>query len=123
MKSDMMFDRLEKMRGVELSSEEKHEINLWNKGRALNQIIVTEGWQVVLEILASYAGDATEKLVSTDPAETKEVLANHAIAFAAGRIYSNFVGDVNSAVEASRITPDCVKQGLRAGPAPVESSL
>jgi hypothetical protein len=123
MKIDLMLDRLETMRKQPLTDEEKHEVNLWNKGRALSQIIVTEGWEVVLEMLQSYAGDAIEQLMKIVPGDDKEVVFQHAVAYAAGKIYTNFISDANQAVEASRVTPGCVKEGLKAGPAPVESSM
>jgi hypothetical protein len=122
MKSDLMFDRLEKMRGIPLADEEKHEIDMWNRGRALAQIFPTEGYQEILAILESYASDQLQKLVSTDPVATEDILAYHAMAHAASKIYNNFIQDVNAAVEASRRTPECVKQGLKTGPVPVESN-
>jgi hypothetical protein len=122
MQSNILYDRLEQMRGIPLLEEEKHEIDMWNRGRALAQIFPTEGYQEVLAILQSYATDQIEKLVNTDVADKDNILAFHAMAHTAGKIFSNFVQDVAAAVEASRTTPDCVKQGLKAGPVPVESN-
>lgn len=122
MKSDIMYDRLEKMRGVALTEEEKYEIDMWGRGRALAQIVVTEGYQEVLNILQSYAGDAVERSMLIVPGDNEEILAQHAVAFTATKIYSNFISDVAKAVEASRTTPEVVKLGFKSGPVPVESN-
>ena len=113
MNSAVMYDRVETMRGFPLSDEEKYEIEMWGKGRALQAIVGTEGWQVVLEILQNYAADALQKLVSTDPSKKDDVLAEHAVAFVAGRICNNFIQDATKAIEASKITPVSIKEGLR----------
>jgi len=120
-----MKDVLEKiavLRGRELDDEEVGEVEEWNKGRQLAQLVVMPGWSVVLEMLASYAAHALRKLSITDPANFEEVRAEHAVAFAAMGLYNRFIEDVGSAVEKSRKTPPVVKDGLRrASPAPPES--
>lgn len=122
MNADLLFERIEKTRGIELSPEEKYEIDQWGRGRALAQIRPTEGWQEILAMLGSYAGRMTEDCINTDPSNTKEVLANHAMAHCASRIFKLFQEDADAAIEASRTTPDCVKEGLKRGPTPVESA-
>lgn len=123
MNAEIMFDRVETARGFPLTDEEKHEIEMWGKGRALQAIVGTEGWQVVLEMLQNYAADALQRLVSTDPARKEDVLAEHAVAFAAGRICNSFVQDATAAVDASKITPASIKEGLKRSSAPPELSL
>lgn len=119
-----VISMLENLRGTELDPEEQAEIDEWNKGRQLSQIIVMPGWQVVLEMLASYAADANRRLTTTDPKDKDDVLAQHAVVFAATRIFNNFVEDVQSAVLKSRKMPETVRDGLRkVSPAPPESML
>jgi hypothetical protein len=116
-----MIRTLEALRGQELDPEEQGEIDEWNKGRALAQMVVMPGWRVVLEMLASYAANSSRKLNATDPKNRDEVLAEHAVTFAATRIYYSFLEDVGSAVEKSRTTPPVIKDGLRrVSPAPPE---
>jgi hypothetical protein len=119
-----VIQTLEAIRGAELDPEEYSEIDEWNKGRALTQMVVLPGWQVILEMLASYAADSSRRLNATDPKNRDEVLAEHAVTFAATRIYHNFVNDVASAIEKARATPTVIKDGLRkVSPAPPESML
>jgi hypothetical protein len=121
MQSEVAYNRIEKMRGEELTPEEKYEIDQYFRGRALSQITVTEGYQEILSMLQSYVVDAVEKLVAVDPAETTEVLAFHAVAYAASKIHSKFQQDVNAAVDASRTTPSAIKQFAKAAPVPAGS--
>ena len=123
MDASVMFDRVESARGFPLTDEEKHEISMWGKGRALNGVVATEGWQVILEMLQSYAADALQRLVNTDPKQKEDVLAEHCVAFTAGKIYNNFVQDAQAAIDASVKTPDVIKDGLKRGPAPPESQI
>lgn len=104
-----------------ITDEQRDEIDLWQKGRALQQITTFYGWEVMKEMLEDYAIDAERKLASIDPASQKEVLSQHAVAFASRRLINIFVEDVRRAVEMSRRTPDVVKQAARRMPAPPES--
>lgn len=124
MQTDLMVDRLEKMANRPLNDEEKYSVDQWYKGRALAQIAITDGWQIAIDMLKSYAADMAEACMNTDPADKENILANHAMAHAAGKIYTLFQQDVNKAIEASRTTPDVVKEGFKRGsPAPAEASL
>ena len=117
-----LTERLESQLNAQLDPEEIGSIELWEKGRYLAGIINTEGWRVVLEMLQSYATKAFDALIETDPSNIDEVRANHAVAFAAHRIYSSFKQDVASAIDTSVKTPDVVKEVLRRvkSPAPPE---
>ncbi len=118
---EMMIERLESVRGP-LTEDEKDELILWDKGRALLQITSLNGYEVVLEILQSYAEKAIQQLIATDPANRDEVLANQSVAFASNKMFRNFVEDVNNAITASAKTPEFLKQQVRSA-APVETSL
>src|SRR5258708_39213572 len=118
---EMMIERLESVRGP-LTEDEKDELILWDKGRALLQITSLNGYEVVLEILQSYAEKAIQQLIATDPANRDEVLANQSVAFASNKMFRNFAEDVNNAITASAKTPEFLKQQVRSA-APVETSL
>jgi len=119
-----VIQTLEAIRGQELDPEELSEIDLWNKGRALAQIVGMPGWRVILEMLASYAADSARRLHATDPKDTEDILAEHAITYTTTRICNLLVDDVQKAVDSARKTPNVVKDGLRkVSPAPPESML
>jgi len=119
-----VIQTLQALRGQELDPEEQAELDEWNKGRALAQLVCLPGWTVVLEMLASYAANSMQRLVSIDPSKETERNAEHAIAYTASRLYNLFVQDVASAVDKARKTPTTIKNELRkAYPAPPESML
>jgi hypothetical protein len=108
--------------GQQLTEEEIYQVELWEKGKALSQIVGHYGWDVILATLKNYEDDSTERLKRIDPSKTAEVLAEHAVMYAAGRIYANFVEDVQAAVEASQKPPAALKRGMsKLRPGPVES--
>jgi hypothetical protein len=117
-----LAQRLESINGRGLNDEEQYEIDQWQKGRELAHVVNSPGWDVVLEILGSYATKEAERLLRVDPANREEVLAAHAVAFAAKRIYTIFVEDAQNLIAASSSVPDVVKEGLRhTSPVPPES--
>lgn len=120
--SNELTKQLETINGRGLEGDELYDIDQWQKGRALAHVVNSPGWDVVLEILSSYATKEAERLVNTDPGNKDAVLAAHATAFAAGRIYTLFVEDANNLVTASNHVPNVVKEGLkRSSPVPPES--
>jgi hypothetical protein len=120
--SSKLTKQLETINGRGLESDELYDVDQWQKGRALAHVVNSPGWDVVLEILSSYAAKETERLVCTDPGNKDAVLAAHATAFAAGRIYTLFVEDASNLVTASNRVPDVVKDSLqRTSPIPPES--
>src|SRR5437660_4261202 len=92
--SEVMVDRLRGLLNRDLTEDETTSIYHWQKGRALQQTLATAGWEVVVEMLQSYAETAIQDLLSTDPANERNVIANHAVAFAANRIFRLFLDDV-----------------------------
>lgn len=113
--------QLENINGRSLVDEEQFQVDQWQKGRSLAHVVNSPGWDVVLEILSSYAAKEAERLVNTDPGNKDAVLAAHATAFAAGRIYTLFVEDAQNLIAASNHVPDVVKEGLKHSPIPPES--
>lgn len=111
--------RVEAMRGAALTDDERLEIDLWIKGRALRQITDTEGWEIAMSTLKTYPENAAYTLMRRDPKHKEDVLADHAVAFAASRIYNDFVNTVKLAIDASQKTPNCVRTALKNSPAPV----
>lgn len=116
-----MVDTLNKV-GAPLTSDQQEEIDLWNKGRSLGFVVNSQGWDVIREMMSGYVTKEVDRLLSVDPGNRDEVLAAHAVAFAASRIFTVFVEDVQRAVNAARSTPPIVKERLaRISPVPPES--
>ena len=111
--AELVISQVEQLRGTPLSAEERDEVYLWQKGRALAQLKTFYGWDVVCEMLQEYVSDAARALMKTDPADEKQVKAWHATAYAANNILTNFTTDVDTAIEAAKITPECVKNEIR----------
>jgi len=109
--AEALVDHLERA-GLELSPEERAEIDLHQKGRALAQKVNFPGWQVALEMLQSYVLKATEVLVNMTPGDPAVPTAQ-AAASAASQIYSKFVQDVQAAISASEQTPEVLKRGYK----------
>ena len=121
---ESMVDRLESLSGKPLTEEQEVEVALWNKGRDLAFVVNSAGWDVVREMLQSYVTNEIDRLLSTDPASRDEVLAAHAVAFSANRIFTIFTEDVQRAVNASVKTPQIVKEQLsKLSPIPPESAV
>lgn len=120
MASDQMnsvknFDirKLEALRGKALDPEELQEIELFEKGRALQQIAYTQGWEVVKEMLEGYVRGAIEELASLSPAKKEEILAQHAVTFAITELYKRLMQDIDHAIETSKRPPNVVTEQLR----------
>lgn len=117
-----MVDALNSVAADPLDEDQQIELDLWNKGRALGFVVNTQGWDVIQEMLQSYVTQEVAHLLSTDPGDRDAVLAAHAVAFAAQRVFTLFVEDVRRAVLASRVTPQVVKDNLsKISPVPPDS--
>jgi hypothetical protein len=103
------INQLEKIINRPITDEEAVAIDLYNKGQTLAQLVVSPSWPIILEILQSYATNSMNKLISLDPADKENIIAEHAVAHAAKRIYQSFVEDVQAAVEMSRKPPAIAK--------------
>ena len=117
-----LADGIEMVTGAPLTEEERAAVELWEKGRALKNVVGVYGWDVILEMLRSYPETSIERLKRIDPSQRDEVLAEHAVMYAANRIYVAFIEDAQNAIEAADHPPDVVKKGMRAmKPGPLES--
>ena len=116
-----LVQQIETINGHKLDDEQLDEIVRWQKGRDLAHVVNSPGWDVVLEILSSYADKEAQRCINTDPGNEKAVLAAHAVAFAASRIFTLFVEDVQNCVNLSRTVPVAVMQNMKNSPVPPES--
>lgn len=118
---DSLVEKLETVNNKPLSGDERDEVERWRKGRALAFVVNTEGWDVIREMLQSYATQEIDRLLAVDPGNRDEVMAAHATAFAANRIYTLFLDDVQQCIASTR-TPEIVRQtATRLSPVPPES--
>lgn len=92
--------------GSELTDEDRDEISLWHKGKALAHVVNTDGWDVVLEILQGYVTNAVDQVAKVKPGDTDRILAAHSILYATSEIHRIFVEDVQAAIDAARKPPD-----------------
>lgn len=111
---------LEEINSRKLDETEQYDIELWQRGRALAHCVNSQGWEVVIDLLRGYADKEAVRLISIDPGDREAVLAAHAVAYAAGRIYTIFVEDVANLVQRSQAVPTVVREGLKS-PVPPES--
>lgn len=120
---EMLLQRIESNLNRPLEDFEVSEITLWHRGKSLAQIVGTEGWTIALDTLKSYPDSSVEKLMNIDPKYKEDAVAEHAVAFAASRIYKDFTRAISDAVNAASTTPDVVLQALRATPSPAPDVL
>jgi|SRR5581483_7554655 len=111
--ADMMVTRLESLLQRELTEEEIAEIDLWQKGRALQQLIGLPGWEVLVATSKEYAQAEIRTLLNTQPGDTEKVMVNHAVAYGCDHMFEQFWRDIMTAVDASRRTPEVVKEAYR----------
>lgn len=93
----------------EIPSDQEAEIRLWQDGRELAHIVNSEGWKIVLGLLQSYAEEATKELVTLKPGKTDEILAAHAVAFAADDLNYQFREAVKRMLTAAQTVPDIIR--------------
>lgn len=118
--ADQIISSLEQLNGP-VSEEEKAEIDLHQKGRALAQVVNFYGWEVALEMIQSYVTGSVSALVNLAPGDPTVPTA-HAAASAMNDFYIKFVQDVQIAIEASSKTPEVLKRSIKiVSAAPLES--
>lgn len=109
--ADAISRLIETTRGAGLNDEERGQIELWQKGKALQQLTSVYGWEVLLEMMQSYPQDAIRQLLIVPPGDNDRVIAAHAVAYALNDFYTKFIEDVNNAIENGK-APDFVKQNV-----------
>jgi hypothetical protein len=113
MSSEDFISRIESIRQAPLDSNEVLEIQMWQDGKALSQLVAFPGWEVIISMLQGYAEAEVQRCMKTDPKNKEEVAASHAVAFALNGVFLRFLEDVNNRIEASKTTPDVIKQQIR----------
>ena len=109
--SEAIARLIETARGSGLTPEEKGEIDLWQKGKALQQLSGFYGWDVLLEMLQSYPAHAVKQLLAVSPGDNERIIAAHAVAYALSDFYDKFIQDVQSAIDGAK-APEFAKQEL-----------
>lgn len=121
MSESMMVDRIQGSLGQELSPEDKHEVEMWERGRTLAQVINTEAYTILVDTLKAYADEATSSLLKIPPGD-EHVPEAHAAAYALNDLFVKFQEDVRNAVNSSMTTPAVLKRAARMmSPVPPES--
>jgi hypothetical protein len=116
-----MVERIESSLGRTLTEEERFEVELWDRGRTLAQVIHTEAYTILIATLKSYADRATYDLLKLSPG-SDHVKEAHAAAYALNDLFVKFQEDINQAVTNSMTTPSVLKNAARlASPVPPES--
>ena len=104
-----------------LEPEEKHEIELWQRGKNL-LAIPPHAQDEILAMLEGYVRSDADDLLATHPKEEKEVLAKHAVAYASALNLVRFQQDWAQAVTAAHEVPQALRARIRgASEVPPES--
>lgn len=120
-RESLMVDRVESGLGRALDAEEKYDIEMWDRGRTLAQVIHGEAWPILIDTIRSYVDKAAEDLLRLSPGN-EHVKEYHAVAFALTDFFHKFQEDVHQAVAASATTPAILKNARRfASEVPPES--
>ena len=108
---EYICEQLEGIFNRPLTDEEKFEITLWQKGKALQSLLNFEyGWQVAIDTLKQYPQQLYEDLMETAPGDKDLIAAKHAAAYGSNETYRRFVQDIQAAI--STPMPEIVKQGF-----------
>jgi hypothetical protein len=86
--------------GRQLDEREQADLDLYFKGRALANIVPTEGWDIAMQTLAQIRNDCVETLLRTKPGDNEQVLAAHGVAYGASEMYLEFVNAIQAAINA-----------------------
>jgi hypothetical protein len=111
-RESLMISRMEAALRRPLNPEEKYEIEQWDRGRVLSQIVHTESWSILLDTIKSYVDDASEALLRLSPGDPN-VKEAHAVAYALTDFYEKFQEDINAAIRSSTQTPGALKEAAR----------
>lgn len=119
--ADEIISRLENLRGVPVTDEERYEVEQWEKGRVLAPLVMHPGWDTAIGILRGQAERAVVDLLNTTPTDVDAVRAAHAVAYATNSTFQSFLILIDSAIQASKSTPRVIQDGYRsATPVPYD---
>jgi hypothetical protein len=108
--ADNMVAEIEETLG-ELNEDDRAELDLWEKGRELQSIVNTRGFEIILDTLQSYVDNANDSLIRLAPGDPAVITA-HAAVSAASQLVNYFKEDINAAVEASHKSPNALKRAV-----------
>ena len=107
--ADNLTAEIEETLGDQLNEDDRAELDLWEKGRDLQSIVNTRGFDILLETLQTYVDNANANLISLAPGDPNVITA-HAAVSAANQLVSYFKQDINAAIEASHKSPTALKR-------------
>jgi hypothetical protein len=107
--ADILAAELGETLGDGLTDEDRHELDLWEKGRELQSIVNTRGFEIVLAVLQQYVDLTNQTLIEMSPGDP-DVIPAHAAASALYDLNIKFRQDINAAVEASHRSPNALKK-------------
>lgn len=109
--SDSFINDIEQLKGHALEQADYDDIEQWQRGQELRQVVTTPAWEIILNSLQAYSDKAAEALLQLAPGDERVMYA-HAAASAAAQINTNFRLDVQSAIDAASQVPEVLKRGL-----------
>lgn len=101
---NLLVETLQESRGITLTEGEIAEVEQWQRGTKLRNLVNTEEWQIILDTLHSYVLAANADLMKLQVGDPT-VLTAHAAASGVEQLYHLFKHDIEAAVAASYQTP------------------
>src|SRR6185369_17006453 len=89
-----------------VTDDEKEQCKRWADGQELQHHVEHPGHEIIVGKLQSFMEQDVQRLLQTDPADTKAVLANHAVAYSSSNIFFRLQREVAADVEAAKTVPD-----------------
>jgi hypothetical protein len=111
-RESLMVSRLEVLLNRPLNDEDKFNVEQWDRGRVLAQVIHTDAWTILMDTIKLDIDKATQELLDLPPGH-KDVPTAHAAVSALVDFYRKFQQDIEGAITASMTTPAIVKEAAR----------
>jgi ATP-dependent exoDNAse (exonuclease V) alpha subunit len=89
-----------------LTDEEKEAITQFYNGRALQQMVIMPGWNVLMQAFEDHKQNALDELGEKNPADKELVLAAHAVWYAVRKTLDDIKYEVQAAIESSKQAPE-----------------
>ena len=93
-----------------LTDEQRNEIAQFYNGRALQQMVIMPGWQVLLDAFEAHKQNALDELGKVNPADKELVLAAHAVWYAVRKTLDDLKYEVLSSIESSKQAPEVLSR-------------
>lgn len=120
---DKLFSLVEAVRAREaartgditygVTDEEREHCRRWADGQEIQTIVNYPGYEILIGKLQKFMEDDIQTLMSTSPGSNDAVLANHAVAYSSHKTFFRLQAEVNTDLEAAKVPPEIVKQGIR----------